>query len=81
MTKQEIKNTIKTFIKNNLMKIKLYEDLPPLNNNFTLCWRNESEKYYNLFYQTKEQNTKGLYNCIDIYILKDKKNTIDIFLI
>lgn len=81
MKKEEVKNIIKNFIKNNLVKIKLYEDLPQLNNNFTLCWRNESEKYYNLFYQSKKQNANGVYSCIDIYILKDKKNTIEIFLI
>ena len=79
MTKEEIKKAVYKRVKDNLNKIILYQDFI-LSEKYNLCWRYEDNQKYNLFFQSKEKNQFNEYVCINIDILKDKKNTVEIFI-
>ena len=79
MTKNEFKQRLYNIIKNNINDIINYsnDDISPL---YNLCYRYESDTYYNLFYQSKDKQLDDTYINIDVYIYKDKKHTIEILI-
>lgn len=76
MTKIERIEETKKIIKNNLNKVINYDDIN-ISDQYVLCWRVETNQFYNLFYQSKDM-INGFYKIVDVYVYKDKKHKIEV---
>lgn len=77
MTKNELKLAVKQIIKKNINKIITYQDFE-FSDKYNLWSRDEDDKEYRLYYQSKKTNDIGEFVCINITIKKDKKHTIEV---